>query len=363
MDLPGLVALLGSGETSALGGQVFDLLAYPETRPAGRPLRISVLETPAGFELNSPQVAGRIAAFVAQRLQNERPNVEIIPARRKSGPYSPDNPAIVEPLYHADLLFLGPGSPTYAARQLHDSLAWEILRARHRLGAAVIFASAAALAAGERTLPVYEIYKAGQDPFWAGGLKFLAAFGLHPVFIPHWNNTDGGAELDTSHCFIGRQRFDTLRARLRPHNPVVGIDEHTALILDLGAQTARVLGRGAVHVLRDTDERTHPAGTSFPIQELGELEIPGPGADIRVEVMARAREIASASPPPVETPPTHVLELARRREAARQARDWPQADRLRLELQDLGWAIKDTPGGPRIEKLNENRPRDARPDQ
>ena len=131
-----------------------------------------MLETPAGFELNSTQVAGRVADFIARRLQNEHPEVTLIPARRKGTPLSPDNEGVVESLYQAGLIFLGPGSPTYAARQLSGSLAWEILRARHQIGAALVFASAAVIAAGSYVLPVYEIYKAGHDPFWAPGLNF-----------------------------------------------------------------------------------------------------------------------------------------------------------------------------------------------
>ena len=33
------------------------------------------------------------------------------------------------------MIFMGPGSPSYAVRQLEDSLTWEYILARHRLGA------------------------------------------------------------------------------------------------------------------------------------------------------------------------------------------------------------------------------------
>ncbi|MGH2872316.1 MAG: CysS/YqeB C-terminal domain-containing protein, partial [Solirubrobacteraceae bacterium] len=38
--------------------------------------------------------------------------------------------------------------------------------------------------------------------------------------------------------------------------------------------------------------------------------------------------------------------LVARREQARSERDWPLADRLRDELRELGWEIRDGPGGP-----------------
>src|SRR5262245_28849527 len=57
---PGLIVLFGSGETSPSGGKIIQALA---PRLAS-PLRARVLETPAGFELNSAQVAGRVADFM-----------------------------------------------------------------------------------------------------------------------------------------------------------------------------------------------------------------------------------------------------------------------------------------------------------
>ena len=44
-------------------------------------------------------------------------------------------------------------------------------------------------------------------------------------------------------------------------------------------------------------------------------------------------------------PPPPMLELARRRDAARAARDWGQADALRDELRDHGWEVRDGPEG------------------
>ena len=140
---PGRIALLGSGETSLAGGRVFESLA----RVLPTPLRVAVLETPAGFELNSDRVAGRVADFLAVRLQNYRPEIAVLPARRRGTAASPDNPEVTAPLLRSDLIFMGPGSPTYAVRQLADSLAWRRLIARHRVGATLAFASAAVIAA------------------------------------------------------------------------------------------------------------------------------------------------------------------------------------------------------------------------
>ena len=87
---PGLIVLFGSGETSASGRKVFDWLL----RRLPVPVRVAILETPAGFELNSPQVAGRIGEFLSHRLQNYRPQVTIVPARKRGTPFSPDDPGL-----------------------------------------------------------------------------------------------------------------------------------------------------------------------------------------------------------------------------------------------------------------------------
>jgi cysteinyl-tRNA synthetase len=42
--------------------------------------------------------------------------------------------------------------------------------------------------------------------------------------------------------------------------------------------------------------------------------------------------------------------LADRREAARRARNWTEADRIRAEIDGMGYLIEDTPRGPRILK-------------
>jgi cysteinyl-tRNA synthetase len=49
-----------------------------------------------------------------------------------------------------------------------------------------------------------------------------------------------------------------------------------------------------------------------------------------------------------ESAPPEALALADRRAAAREARDWAEADRLRDELRALGWEVRDGPQGPEL---------------
>ena len=338
--------MFGSGETSASGQKVFDWLL----RRLPSPVRVAILETPAGFELNSAQVAGRIGEFLDHRLQNYQPQITVVPARKRGTLFSPDNPEIAALIPGAHAIFLGPGSPTYAVRQLRDSLTWQTAVACHRRGAALVLASAATVAAGAYTLPVYEIYKVGEELHWQDGLDLLGPYGLSLALISHWNNSDGGAELDTSRCWMGRGRFEQLAAMLPPGVTIAGIDEHTALILDLVAGKCQVMGRGGVSVLRGGDERRFEHGQSLPLGELGPFHQPLGETELPAEVGAlvhRAQpEIRSEVPP---SPPAEVLRLAKEREAARACQDWAAADALRGQIAALGWQVLDTRAGPRLE--------------
>ncbi len=338
----GKIAFLGSGETSLAGGRIFETLA----RELPQPLKIAILETPAGFELNADLVAGRVADFLARRLQNYAPQIVTIPARKRGTTLSPDNPEIVRPLLTADLIFLGPGSPTYAVRQLKDSLAWDILRAKHRLGTTLVFASAATIAAGAWALPVYEIFKVGEDVHKKPGLNLFADFGLSLNFVPHWNNAEGGADLDTSRCFIGRERFAVWRASLPQDSVVLGLDEHTGFVFDFAKRECLVSGVSSVSIVRSCETKIYAAETVFPISELGDFVEPQPlesGISPEIWKMAQA---ANRAEDQVLSPA--VLALLEARQKARVEKNWAESDRLRDEIAALGWLVQDTPDGQKL---------------
>jgi hypothetical protein len=346
MANPGSVALLGSGETTALGGQVFELV-LPQAQTA---LRIGILETPAGFELNSAAVAGRVQKYLEKRLQNLLPRVELIPARARATAFSPDDPVIAARIAEQDLLFMGPGSPSYAVRQLRDSLAWNLLQARHAQGVPLILSSAAAIAAGKLALPVYEIYKVGEDPHWKPGLDLLGYLGLHLVIIPHWNNNDGGEELDTQRCFLGLGRWQALVDQVDPGLTVVGIDESTAAVIDFAAAVVRVIGQGSVHLIRAGEETAFARGETFPLDRLGTYRAARPALSPAVWEMAGAGRGSKAAQDPAPVP-QQVTALVAERQKARAAGDWPAADRLRGQILALGWTVLDTPDGPQVVKV------------
>ena len=334
----GPIAMLGSGETSLAGGRIYEAIA----RKIDQPLRIALLETPAGFELNSTQVVGRVGDFLAKRLQNYDLTIDIIPARKRGTPFSPDEPSIQEKLLSANMIFMGPGSPTYAVRQLQGSLSWDLVRARHRQGAALIFASAAMISAGKFALPVYEIFKVGEDVHAVPGLDLFADFGLNLSFIPHWNNAEGGEEVDTSRCFIGLDRFNQWCDALPENHTTLGLDEHTGLIIDFKEGICSVNGVSSATLLRECDPRIYPAKAEFSLGELGTFNLLG-DETIRPEVWEMLS--SSQTQARLETPPRQVLILSEERQQARRQKDWPRSDELRQQILDLGWVVMDTPDG------------------
>lgn len=53
-----------------------------------------------------------------------------------------------------------------------------------------------------------------------------------------------------------------------------------------------------------------------------------------------------------EEAPSRVVALADQREAARREKDWAEADRLRDELREMGWEVRDGPQGPELVKAS-----------
>lgn len=363
----GLIALLGSGETAALGREAFVHLF----RRLNQPPSVAVLETPAGFQPNATLVARKVADFIEHRLQDFAPKVAVVPARYKEGgQYDTDAPALAASLANVNCIYAGAGAPGFMIRQLQDSRLLAAIRQRHAQGAALVFSSAAALAVSAHALPVYEIFKAGADLSWMSGLDILGPYGYHLTIVPHWNNKEGGAELDTSHCFMGLERFERLQSLLPLQETILGIDEHTACILDIAAEKGRVIGRGALTLLHEGmppaiyhagqefplsvlrgEAHSHPErlytpispASLFPAEEDGESGLGLSGLDSTGEDHAEGSDFADEP----HLPPGVIDTLLQIRSELRQEKRWALADKLRNALKEAGIVIEDTPEGPR----------------
>jgi hypothetical protein len=250
---------MGSGETAPTMVKVHRELVARLSKPAA-----VLLDTPYGFQENAPELASRAVEYFKTSV-----NTSITPAGL--GRIDGADPVALQHglnlLSDATYVFAGPGSPTYALRQWKGTTIPDMLHAKIRGGGVVTFASAAALTLGTRTVPVYEIYKCGEEPYWLEGLNLLGDLGIPAVVIPHYNNAEGGHH-DTRFCYLGERRLIALESELGDDEYVIGIDEHTGLIIDFDAESARVVGNGVVTLRVDGASRTFSSGETLSLSLL-----------------------------------------------------------------------------------------------
>ncbi len=259
-SVPRILVLVGSGETAPTLARVHrDVVG----RLGGLPLAACLIDTPYGFQENADDLSARTREYFRDSVGLP---MEIATFRSaEAGPVAED--VAVAAIRRSSLVFSGPGSPSYALRQWVPTAIPRVLAEKMASGGAVIFASAAALTLGRVTIPVYEIYKVGEEPHWLDGLDMLSPLGLPVAVIPHYDNAEGGNH-DTRFCYLGERRLEAMERQLPDDVFVLGIDGHTALILDLDRHEATVAGVGTVTVRVGGRSRSWASGTAMPIDAL-----------------------------------------------------------------------------------------------
>ena len=264
MSLPRILAIMGSGETAPTMVTTHRRL----TSLLPSPVKAVVLDTPYGFQENAPELATKAVEYFKTSI-----NVDLVVAGlvRLHDTHIAADPVAIErglrALSDADYIFAGPGSPTYALRQWAGSSVARIMIDKLNNGGIVTFASAAALTLGKATVPVYEVYKVGQDVQALDGLDILAAIGINAAVIPHYDNTEG-ANHDTRFCYLGEARLQMFESLLDEDTYVLGVDEHTGLVIDLDAATASVVGNSNVTIRLRTESFVYPTGSVIPLSLL-----------------------------------------------------------------------------------------------
>ena len=261
MTLPRILAIMGSGETAPTMVTTHRRL----TSLLPSPVTAVVLDTPYGFQENAPELAARAVEYFRTSI-----NVDLAVAGliRLRDTHLPADPVEVErglrTVTDSNYVFAGPGSPTYALRQWSGSPIARIINNKLATGGIVTFASAAALTLGKVTVPVYEVYKVGQDVQRLEGLDILGSIGINAAVIPHYDNTEGGHH-DTRFCYLGEARLHVFEALLDDDTYVLGIDEHTGLVIDLDAGEATVVGNSTVTIRLRADSFVYQVGDVIPV--------------------------------------------------------------------------------------------------
>jgi hypothetical protein len=297
----------------------------------------ALLDTPYGFQANADDISAKAVEYFQQSVGRD---IEVASFRSAAATDALDVERTLARLRAAKYVFAGPGSPSYALRQWAGSAIPKLLAEKLQTGGCVTFASAAACTLGRRTVPVYEIYKVGEEPRWLEGLDLIAEAGLDVAVIPHYDNAEGGNH-DTRFCYLGEPRLALLEAQLPEEMFVLGVDEHTAVILDLESARAEVVGRGAVTVRKNGRSTSLPAGTTVAISDLRAMAFDAPAAGAVSTTLASASEPEPIAPRVASSP---LLETVARREEefdrAIAASDAGGAVRAILELDDelVAWS-------------------------
>ncbi len=330
------------------------------------PARSVTLDTAYGFQGNVPQMTEKLVDYFQTSLR-----VVLTPLHFDSYANASEleREVFSQEVREADYVFAGPGSPSYALTQWRPLNLGADLHHVLQSGGAVCFASAAALTLGAFTAPIYEIYKVGVPaPYWLDGLDLMSRLGLRCAVIPHFDNREG-QNYDTRFCYLGERNLHTLEAQLPAGVATLGVDEHTALIFDLEADTFSVRGRGnaywrlggemtvltggpsSLELLRATSARVaspaepHPS----PARPAGDLETlardalaGGPAGLAAVAALVRR---ASAASDGALDPAPFIDTLIDARDAARGAGLYEVSDRIRAALVAQGIEIHDAATG------------------
>ena len=262
---------MGSGETTPTMAKVHRGL-FDKLGPA--PVRAVLVDTPYGFQSNAADISARATAYFKESVGRD---VEVASLLRTEGVSTLALEASLARVAEAEWLFSGPGSPTYALRQWRPTVVPQLLAEKLAEGGCIVFSSAAALTLGRFSVPVYEIYKCGADPVWEEGLDLLSPYGMLVAVVPHYDNAEGGTH-DTRYCYLGEARLSAMEESLPEDAWVLGVDEHTACIFDLGTGKFSTAGLGGVTVRRRGRSVVIAAGETLGIEELARLAFGRPGA-------------------------------------------------------------------------------------
>ena len=356
----GALVLMGSGENAPGMTKVHRALLARLDR-----VDAVTLDTTYGFQENVAQVTDKLVTYFDASLHVELeplsfPNYELA---------SPlERVMVKQRVREATYVFSGPGSPSYALAQWRPLDLVDDFAAVLEAGGTLCFSSAAVLTLGAFTAPIYEIYKAGATPYWLEGLNLLGRLGLACVAVPHFDNAEG-ANYDTSRCYLGERRLARMERDLPEDVATLGVDEHTALVLDLASDTIEVLGKSQGYWRHHGETRVLENGSRTALEELRTANVPttvtassvhvstvpsdalelghlasGAGPE-SLAALARLVSLATAGTRTTVDVDRLIDGVLSARSAARDRGDFEFADQLRDLLTASGVEIHDQPTG------------------
>ncbi|MGH2508626.1 MAG: Type 1 glutamine amidotransferase-like domain-containing protein [Ktedonobacteraceae bacterium] len=231
--LPGIVALVGSGEYLPVMREVDTYLL--DTIGAAHTARVALLPTASGLEPMGPTSWNNLGLNHFKQL-----GVDDIRATRIISAESANDPSQVALLEGVNLFYFSGGNPRYTIETLHNSLAWNYIKAAYERGAVLAGCSAGAMMLGGSVLSM-------RQAMMSNHTELVPALGIvpHLIIAPHF---------DRMARSLNQERFRELLRTIPSGYTVVGIDEDTALIrierdVDSSGQDRwRVMGHRTVSV-------------------------------------------------------------------------------------------------------------------
>lgn len=237
--MKGLIALVGAGEYLPVMNEVDrHLLASVNTN--GRAPSVVCLPTAAGQE--GEESVGRWLKMGEEHFTGLGAQVYALPIIDRA---SADDPQFEPILESADLIYFSGGNPLYLFETMNGSRAWTAAQRAWARGAVYAGCSAGAMILAKK-LPNFRRI----------GLGTIGGFGIMPAdyVMPHFNNAG------PFKVFV-----NLLRKGMKDSEYMLGIDENTALVGQLGGEW-QVLGESKVHLLTRKRTRIFAAGESVPLQ-------------------------------------------------------------------------------------------------
>tara|TARA_B100001093_G_scaffold124126_1_gene116726 strand:- start:119 stop:1198 length:1080 start_codon:yes stop_codon:yes gene_type:complete len=347
----GTIAILGSGETSPNLVSVHRELL----KDLDNSSNAYMIDSPFGFQENADELVKKIKDFYKVSLNIE---INLATYRKIEELGTKSFFKSIKLLENSSFIFAGPGSPSYASKLWYGNEFEQILKNHLMKGSNSLFASAAASTLGEYTLPVYEIYKVGQDPYWEKGLNILEVYGLSCTVVPHFNNAEGGNH-DTRYSYVGENRIKNLLNKT--YTNILGIDEHTALIISGVNKSFKVVGIGNVTVINKKGTHVFKKDSEEDLSTLQKLLIPDSEntveeiktteTNLKIEEKTTLKEIADleiqieSNKKNNERFESLVEKLIVLRSKLRSEKNYELSDEVRDILESSGLQIEDTEQG------------------
>ena len=238
--MKGLIALVGAGEYLPVMDEV-DRHLLASVKKDGHVPNVVCLPTAAGQE--GDESVGRWLRMGQEHFEALGAQVQALPIIDRA---SADDPQFEPILESADLIYFSGGNPLYLYETMNGSRAWGAAQKAWARGAVYAGCSAGAMILAKRI-----------PNFRRMGMGTLDGFSLVPVdyVMPHFDNSGPF-----------KVYVNLLRRGLKDSEYMLGVDENTALVGQLGGQW-QVMGKSKVHLLTRKQTRIFAAGETVPLQQ------------------------------------------------------------------------------------------------